>query len=260
MNIAETNGQKLRQVDKDEIKAILMQITLSDEEKNLNPLDLFRSGHAYKSNILCFAWMTACISFYALTLNSTQLSGDIVLNFTLNGAIELPIPIILVLTLNRVGRRPMTFLSHLLLGISCLALAFVPKDNSKLTLAFYLLGKGASAMAFSMVFLVTSELYPTNLRTQAVGACSTISRVGCLLAPFIAPLAKVWQPLPLLVLGLPAILSAFINLKLPETRFSQLPQTMEDAEKIEEFAMQVQKNNATDDNENPNEEDIVTTI
>ena len=78
-------------VQKDEIQAILMQITLEtqtdDEERNLNPLDLFRSGHATKSIILCFAWMTACISFYALTLNSTQLNGDIVLNFALNGVI-----------------------------------------------------------------------------------------------------------------------------------------------------------------------------
>ena len=78
-------------VQKDEIQAILMQITLEtqsdDEEKNLNPLDLFRSGHATKSIILCFAWMTACISFYALTLNSTQLNGDIVLNFALLGVI-----------------------------------------------------------------------------------------------------------------------------------------------------------------------------
>ena len=60
MKIAETNGKKLSMVEKDEVKAILMQITLetqgSDSEKNLNPLDLFRSGHATKSVILCFAW------------------------------------------------------------------------------------------------------------------------------------------------------------------------------------------------------------
>ena len=91
MNIASTNGKQLSMVQKDEIQAILMQITLEtqidDEEKNLNPLDLFRSGHATKSIILCFAWMTTCISYYALTLNSTQLSGDIVLNFALNGVI-----------------------------------------------------------------------------------------------------------------------------------------------------------------------------
>lgn len=210
MKVAQTNGKNLTMIEKDETKAILMQIAIETQtregEKNLNPLDLFRSGHASKSVILCFAWMTTCISYYALTLNTTQLSGDIVLNFALNGLIELPIPF-LMLTLNRVGRRPMISLSHLLLGVSLLALAFIPNFNPGITLGFYLLGKAASAMSFSMVFLITSELYPTNLRSQAVGSCSTISRIGCLLAPFIAPLAKVWKPLPLLVLGFPAILS-----------------------------------------------------
>ena len=88
-----------------------------------------------------------------------------------------------------------------------------------------------------MVFLVTSELYPTNLRSQAVGTCSFISRIVCLLAPFIAPLARLWQPLPLLVLGVPAIISGCLNIKLPETKELNLPQTMEEAQKIEELEM-----------------------
>ena len=49
-------------------------------------------------------------------------------------------------------------------------------------------------MIFQMVWLYTSELYPTNLRTQAIGTCSMIARV------FIESLAKIWQPLPLFVL------------------------------------------------------------
>lgn len=120
MKIAHTNGKKLTLVEKDEIKAILMQIAIetstADTEKNLNPLDLFRSGHANKSVILCFAWMTTCISYYALTLNSTQLSGDIVLNFALNGVIEIPLPLIMIFTLNQIGRRPMICISQLFLG------------------------------------------------------------------------------------------------------------------------------------------------
>ena len=58
-----------------------------------------------------------------------------------------------------------------------------------------------------MMFLITSEMYPTNLRSQAVGTCSTISRVSCILAPFLAALAKIWRPLPMLALGLPALVS-----------------------------------------------------
>ena len=131
----------------------------------------------------------------------------------------------------------MLFLGHFSLGLSCLCLAIIPRDRPYLTLGFWLLGKAASVVAFSMVFLVTSELYPTNLRSQAVGTCSFISRIVCLLAPFIAPLARLWQPLPLLVLGIPAIISGILNIKLPETKELNLPQTMEEAEKIEQLEM-----------------------
>ena len=137
----------------------------------------------------------------------------------------------------RFGRRPLLFLGHFSLGLSCLCLAIIPRDRPYLTLGFWLLGKAASVVAFSMVFLVTSELYPTNLRSQAVGTCSFISRIVCLLAPFIAPLARLWQPLPLLVLGIPAIISGILNIKLPETKELNLPQTMEEAEKIEQLEM-----------------------
>ena len=130
----------------------------------------------------------------------------------------MPVPFILLLTLNRFGRRPLMFFGHFALGLSCLCLAIIPRDRPNLTLIFWLLGKAASVVAFSMVFLVTSELYPTNLRSQAVGTCSFISRIFCLLAPFIAPLAKLWQPLPLLVLGIPAIISGkYVALMVPES-------------------------------------------
>ena len=206
--------------EKDEIRAILMQINIDNitagasSSVNLSPLDLFRAGHATKSGILCFAWMTACISYYALTLNSTQLNGHIIINFALIGITESPVAVILLLTLNQIGRRPLAFLGHLVLGVATLALAFIPKDQDVAVLVTFLVGKGASAIAFAMMYLITSEVYPTNLRSQAVGACSTISRVGCLLAPFLAPLAKVWQPLPMLALGLPALVSGVSIVKM----------------------------------------------
>lgn len=203
-------------IDADEIRAVLLSIEgqTSQKEHKLSLLDLFRSGHTSKYLILCFAWTTACISYYALTLNSTQLSGNIIFNFALNGVIELPVPFFMLITLNWVGRRPLMVFGHLLLALSCLILAFVPKGRTSVILAFYLIGKAGAALAFAMCYLVTSECFPTNLRTQAVGVCSTISRLGCLLAPFLAPLAKIWQPLPLIVLGFPTLISGSYLIQL----------------------------------------------
>ena len=100
-DMAKKNGKILTMTEMDEIRAILLQINMDSQMSNsssvnLSPLDLFRSGHAARSSILCFGWMTACIGFYALTLNSTQLNGHIVINFALLGITEFPVPVIVV--------------------------------------------------------------------------------------------------------------------------------------------------------------------
>ena len=86
--------------------------------------------------------------------------------------------------------------------------------------------------AFLLVWLITAELYPTNLRSQAVGTCSTVARAFGLVAPFMARLAVYWKPLPMLVLGVPSIIAACLVYFMPETKHTELPATMTDAEKL----------------------------
>ena len=118
-------------------------------------------------------------------------------------------------------------------GICCIVLAFLPKSYNTALIVFYLIGKCFSDASFLVVWLVTAELYPTNLRNQAVGTCSTVSRVFGLLAPFVARLAIYWKPLPMLILGVPSLFSACLVYFLPETKYIELPATMKDAEKLE---------------------------
>ena len=88
----------------------------------------------------------------------------------------------------------------------CVVLAFLPKTYNIAIIVFYLVGKCFSDASFLVVWLVTAELYPTNLRNQAVGSCSTVSRVFGLLAPFVARLAVYWKPLPMVLLGMRSLL------------------------------------------------------
>ncbi len=48
-------------------------------------------------------------------------------------------------------------------------------------------GKFGAAAGFAVIFLYTSELYPTEIRSTAVGICSTLARVGGIAAP------QVWE-------------------------------------------------------------------
>ena len=75
---------------------------------------------------------------------------------------------------------------------------------------------------------MTVELYPTNLRSQAVGFCSMSARIFGLVVPFVANLAMFWKPLPMLVLGLPSLVAGASAYFLPETKGKELPQNMKD--------------------------------
>ena len=48
---------------------------------------------------------------------------------------------------------------------------------------------GASGM-FGAVFFYTPELFPTNMRTQALGMASFAGRLGGMLSPFMVDLVK----------------------------------------------------------------------
>ena len=70
----------------------------------------------------------------------------------------------------------------------------------------------------NVVWLYTSELYPTNLRAQALSACSLVARILGMGAPFVAKLSAVTPWLPMLLMGLPAGLAGLVALRLPETK------------------------------------------
>ena len=113
-------------------------------------------------------------------------------------------------------------------------------------LVVFLIGKCCSGAAFTLVWVVTAELYPTNLRSQAVGLSSTVARIFSLLCPFVATLAAYWKPLPMLILGAPTMIAGILTFWLPEMKGVELPQNMKDTVKTE---VEMEPMNKTDENE-----------
>ena len=50
----------------------------------------------------------------------------------------------------------------------------------------FLIGKCGLTSAFGAVYVYTSELFPTSIRTAGVGTCSTCGRIGGIITPWIA--------------------------------------------------------------------------
>ena len=72
--------------------------------------------------------------------------------------------------------------------------------------------------------LISAELYPTNLRGQAVGIGSTVARIFGMVTPFIAKLSGYWKPLPMVLLGALSVVAALLVYFLPDTKNENLPQ------------------------------------
>jgi OCT family organic cation transporter-like MFS transporter 4/5 len=49
---------------------------------------------------------------------------------------------------------------------------------AKLQIFLVMFGRLTAGLGFSMVYLYTAELFPTSIRSTAIGSCSTMARVG----------------------------------------------------------------------------------
>ena len=67
------------------------------------------------------------------------------------------------------------------------------------------------------------------IRNTAIGSCSTVARVGGIIAILIGLTGNYWQPAPMLIMGIVAIVAGVLAVNFPETVGTELPETMEEA-------------------------------
>ena len=127
------------------------------------------------------------------------------------------------------GRVTLLVFGQLLGGLACI-LAGLLEPPAVLPLA--LIGKFSSSIVFLTVYLYTTEIYPTNVRAMGMALTATMARIGGFLAPYIAGLGVRNSSLPFLIFGGSAIIGGIASVLLPETKGSQLPDTIDDVEII----------------------------
>ena len=92
-----------------------------------------------------------------------------------------------------------------------------------------MIGRLFGGFGFKLVYLYTAELYPTEMRNTAVGTCSSIARIGGVLAILMQDLKKIWPPMTMVIFGTVSIIAALLAFKFPETRNDKLPESIEEA-------------------------------
>ncbi|XP_056284864.1 solute carrier family 22 member 16 isoform X2 [Pseudoliparis swirei] len=205
----------------------------SRPQKKLSILDLFRTWKMARRTCTVWAiWFIGSLGYYVFSLGSVNLGGNQYMNLFLAGAVELPSYLVGCFAMERIGRKKTCAPSLILAGISCMLIIVVPADIDALAIALAMTGKFAIALAFGLIYLYTCELYPTIIRSLAVGSGSMMCRVGSVVAPFCVYLADVWIYLPQLIVGILAFIIGVLTLWLPETLGRPLTTTFEEAEAL----------------------------
>ncbi|MED6255805.1 hypothetical protein ATANTOWER_015270, partial [Ataeniobius toweri] len=169
---------------------------------------------------------TLTIAYYALSLNTANLHGNPFFNCFLSAVVEMPAYGLSWVMFRWCPRRLSVSSTLFAGGLFILIIQLIPAHLVVLSITFEMMGKFSVSTVFAVVYAYTAELYPTVLRNTAVGACSTASRIGSIIAPYFIYLRTYSVSLPYILVGSLTALTGLLSLLLPESFGMPLPDTI----------------------------------
>ncbi|XP_047433321.1 uncharacterized protein LOC125003430 [Mugil cephalus] len=200
--------------------------------KKYTVVDLFRTPNIRKLAICTgVVWYGVAFTYYGISLNITGFGLNPYLTQFIFASTEMPMKIGVYFFLKKVGRRKGEMGALLSTALCLFINMFVSKDKWVSRTVVAVLGKSLSEASFTIIFLYTTELYPTVVRQNGLGYTSFLARLGVSISPLIMLLEDVWHHLPAVIYCTMAVVSGLVASLLPETLNAQLPEFIEDIEK-----------------------------
>ncbi|KAM9332825.1 organic cation/carnitine transporter 2-like [Pholidichthys leucotaenia] len=204
-----------------------VEYALAMKEKKYNIFVILKSCNIFTITLLCSAlWMSITLSYFGLILNTLNLHGGPYLNCFFSALTEVPAYIIGLILLQYCYRRFCMSSTLLLVGVMILCVHLIPIGLPWVAVFLEMMGKFGVTSAFSIVYAITSELFPTVIRNTGLGICSMAARIATIVSSFIIFLGQEFKALPYIVMGVLAITGAFLSLLLPETYGEALAETI----------------------------------
>ncbi|EDW14822.1 organic cation transporter protein [Drosophila mojavensis] len=238
--VAKING---RQIDDSVYEQFIEDCKIS--QKNLqtskqNMLGLFKTPRLRRNTfILFFKSMVITLCYDAVSRNVQGLGISPFLMFTLSATTILPACLLIIALQDRIGRKAMTSITLLLsgifisvTGIVLFAAGTASNQTTTVLVTLSVIGRFGVTVAYNSGAQYATELIPTCVRGQGVGAVHVMGYAFTFLSVYILDTRSVFSPLPEIILGVISFLGACLTLLLPETLNRTLPASLEDAEQF----------------------------
>ncbi|XP_052840242.1 organic cation transporter protein [Drosophila gunungcola] len=214
-----------------EIEAAYAALAARQPVKKGTVLDLFRTPYL-RTKTICMAnnWMVTCMVYYGTAQYVSKLGGNIFVSNLIAAIVGVPGTCLCVPMTKFLGRKRTLLLSHGLSAAGLLLLACLSGQAEMVRVACATIALFGASVTFPNIYLYSGELFPTVVRSNGVGLCSMIGRVGSIVAPLICDLDSYGLWIAPLIFGVFSILAIVGTVFLPETRGAPLPETLEDGE------------------------------
>ncbi|GMR33597.1 hypothetical protein PMAYCL1PPCAC_03792, partial [Pristionchus mayeri] len=204
----------------------------AETSKNTYFLILKTPKLLYHFLLSAFLMVVMNLTYWALSLFSTELSDHKMTGFFLSGIIEFPSAIMAVVLLKLMKRRPISCLMFILTALSLFIAVYLPEyldEEGKRTVTILcpLLAKMFNSIVWSVLPLAMTEMIPTIIRNTFSGGVCFLGDAGSVVAPYLEYLNRFGPNTASVLIGVLTGLCALGVMTMPETKGVHLSSGME---------------------------------
>ncbi|KAE9554374.1 hypothetical protein FO519_002433 [Halicephalobus sp. NKZ332] len=209
---------------------IQKELSILDEKKKGKKYFYFHLFYTWKMigyiGTLSFSLFCTAMITYALMFDMEQLSGSIFVNNILLGFLRYSISIVfsfMDFKIPKIGRKFIHTFSLIFVVLSMMVV-FVMKilelNFPKIITVSILTCASMTAQLFTVIVVVTGELFPTAVRNIATSFLQVFARSGAIFSPHVFWLtSSIWYPAPYLFMGLLMLVNLILfEMLIPETK------------------------------------------
>jgi len=198
--------------------------------------------------ILYFTWFAEALTGYGKFYNIESIGGNLFLNVLVMSFGGIITNGILYFSISRFKRKTLLifFISLNSLSLFLTALSSFDEERIMARVIFMLLSTVAGIASYHMVYIYTTESFPTSMRQISIGTCSIFARLGSCFAPFVKELTRATHLfVSLTAFSLLSLISMILLTLVPDTTDIQLPDTITQTQAVSFKRNQDQENKQT---------------